>query len=255
MPKRKPVPPPPSPAPRVRWSDIEQEELLSRAANIVFKNPTRSALSALDGAQEAFLPPERRRRIGTLNLIPWFRDGLVPAVEKLKEQLVQEEQIKLVQEVEVVWQKLEEVETDKLLGECFRRFMEAGGHSIVKQLGQAMAECVRAELPRVIAQMRKQTEPEHHPLKRILIVGLLPEQTQVVEKGLRDCFDLRFWKNENLEALRDTARNADKIFIMKRFVSHSYQDLLKSVGASFVVVPGATSELMAVLERYYLESA
>lgn len=248
-----PPPPPPPPKERIYWTEGEQEELLARAANILFKNPGRSIRSAFLGAQESFLPAARRRNIQTLNSIPWYRDGIAAAVEKVKSSVVEEQQFKIIEQVEVVWQKLADTKTEDLLEELFSRMLKAGGHSVVAILCQQIAACVRAELPHVIEQMKKPAVPEIQRKRKVVVVGLLPEQGQHVEKELGDCFTFWFWKDASSDQLKLRAMNADRTFVMKRFVSHNYQNMLRSVGASFTIVPGGTSELIAVLEKYYVE--
>jgi len=238
---------------RVWWTDEEKTELIKRAANIIYKNTGLSTLEALRRAQEQALPKERQRPINTLTAIPWYKPALDKQVEEHKKAVITEH-VKIVEEIISIPMQLSEVKTDDLIAELLKRIFTAGGSGIVGLISNSMVQALREELPAAITRLQKQTKVATQTRqKKILILGLLPEQTNEIQKALGSAFDFTFWKDANPDSLKQTAPHQDKIYIMKRFIGHTHQELLNSVGATYTIVPGSTSELLHVLEKYFFE--
>jgi len=47
----------------------------------------------------------------------------------------------------------------------------------------------------------------------VLVVGLLPTQAGRIQQGLGEYLDMRFWKDDNTDTLRQLAKMADVVFI------------------------------------------
>lgn len=240
--------------PKVRWTDEEKAEIVQRAANILYKNHGISTLEALRRSQDSFLPLERRRVINTLLAVPWFKPALDKQMEEHKKQIIlSHQQEKIIEEVVILPVSLPEVPTDDLIAELLRRVLINGGAGIIARLTSTLSETLRTELPHAISKLKEKPLEAKSSRKRVFIVGLLPDQVQVITKEFGDVFDLSFWKDENIHLLKSKAINQDKILVMKKFISHSFQDALRSVRVQYTIVPGAVSELKAVLEKYYFE--
>jgi hypothetical protein len=239
---------------RIWWTDIEKEEITKRAANIIFKNPGTSQLDALRRSQESFLPKERRRVVITISSVPWFPELLNKEMDALKKALAQPPEREVIEQVIFEPMKLTEVPTEHLISELIRRILTAGGSGLVSQVNNTIAQTIHNELPGAISRLREKTNVvsrEH--LKKILVIGLLPEQINEVQKMFDTSFELSFWTDGDSKSLQQKAPHQDKIYIMKRFISHNVYDMLKSAKVSYTIVPGATSELCAVMEKYFFE--
>ena len=241
---------------RIYWTNDEKTDLVQRAANIIYKNHGISALEALRRAQTQALPKERQRLINTLTAIPWYKPALDKQIDEHKKKIITEQPIKIVQEVISIPMQLSEVKTDDLIAELLRRVFTAGGSGIVGIISNSMVQALREELPAAITKLQKQTKVATQTRqKKILVIGLLPDQTNEIQKALGSAFDLTFWKDENTHSLKQMIPYQDKIYVMKRFISHSTQDTLHSANATFTLVPGATTELLHVMEKYFFEVA
>lgn len=91
-------------------------------------------------------------------------------------------------------------------------------------------------------------------LPRVLIVGLLPEQQHMIGKEFGDTLDTRFvGTNENAKVLKSNAAQADRVFAMQDFISHSTVEAIVSAsGVTPVVVQGGMTHLRDALTSYYV---
>jgi hypothetical protein len=142
--------------------------------------------------------------------------------------------------------------------------------SLAAQLAQQIAVKVSEKLPQALAKVALplETKPVAHvtlpppaaveaePVPRkpvVLVVGLLPAQAGRIQQELGEYLDMRFWKDDNTDTLRQLAKMADVVFIHTRHVSHSQCALvsahtpatrIKNVGG------GVTSMLAAIREHF-----
>lgn len=86
--------------------------------------------------------------------------------------------------------------------------------------------------------------------KRVLIIGLLPIQINTIIKNFSDYLHLSFFQNQNSSRLRKLAQNQHKIFVLRKFIRHSTQGILKAAGAKFVIISGAVSDLRNALTQF-----
>lgn len=70
---------------KVVWTRAEQGVIVARAAEIALERPGVGGLELLRLAQKA-LPPERRRDVRALTLVPWFEDGVTTEVRRMAPQ-------------------------------------------------------------------------------------------------------------------------------------------------------------------------
>lgn len=127
---------------------------------------------------------------------------------------------------------------------------------------ELVAESIEPKLVGMIERMTakvggKQTAiPVSKPkLLRVLIVGLLPEQQHMIQKEFSDTLDTRFvGTSENIKVLKSNAAQADRVFAMQDFISHSTVDAIVSAsGVTPVVVKGGMTHLREALTAYYVE--
>ena len=91
---------------------------------------------------------------------------------------------------------------------------------------------------------------------RVGITGLLPQQAGMIQSEFCDTFDITFWNDRNGDGhgtLRAMGKNCDIVFFHKNHATHNTQDILKNVGANFVVIGGGMTQLRDALTKYYVE--
>lgn len=92
---------------------------------------------------------------------------------------------------------------------------------------------------------------EQRPQRRkVVVVGLLPIQTQETQRDFGRVFDFKFISSSNTpsQQIRDAAKNADIAIIMTQFVSHSTQAALRA-HPGFTYCNGNSTALKHLLEE------
>jgi len=149
------------------------------------------------------------------------------------------------------------------IGEMIQNLSDA----IAKQIASSVVVRLQASLTRELASVIPQHVPpvKQLPLSlanlppepavikpRIGIVGLLPAQIDVVEKEFGDVFEVRYWKDEGVAALKALGRACELVLVTK-WCNHSATETLKSVGAKWRFVDGGLTELKTMLTALYVE--
>jgi hypothetical protein len=89
------------------------------------------------------------------------------------------------------------------------------------------------------------------PKKRVLILGLLPEQQQYVMREYGNELDLRFLKGQDgvpIPNVRNNAREADFVIGMNKFIRHGDEHAAKQVAKAYMTLYGGISGLRDVLD-------
>jgi hypothetical protein len=147
------------------------------------------------------------------------------------------------------------------IGEMIQNLSDA----IAKQIAASVVVSLQASLTRELASVVPQQAPKQLTLNlgnlppeppvikpRIGILGLLPQQVEVIEREFGDVFNINYWKEEGSSALKTIARSSEIVFVT-RWCSHSATETLKSVGAKWRFVEGGLSELKNLLTALYVE--
>jgi hypothetical protein len=246
---------------RVFWTAEEKQSLIKHAINILDKNPGVTQLEALRRAQKAELPPERQRKIQAVTLEKWYADAVGRTSREAHRAAIQTTKIEMVKEVVIVPIGLADMPLEDIIGELLRRILFSTGvdHKIRGMFVAPLIQAVRQELPslaRLILSERKQIKVSttKSEIQKVLVIGLLPEQENEIIKEFDGVISLSFFKSGNMDSLRAMSASVDRVILMRRFTSHSIQDVAKAVaGKRFMVCDGATSGLKALLEHLYLD--
>ena len=85
--------------------------------------------------------------------------------------------------------------------------------------------------------------------RKVLVVGLLPIQTQETQRDFGRVFDFKFiTSNTPSQQIKDASKNADIAIIMTQFVSHSTQAALRQ-HPGFEYCNGNSTALKMLLEE------
>jgi hypothetical protein len=97
------------------------------------------------------------------------------------------------------------------------------------------------------------TSPLRLRLPSLLIMGLLPSQAGIISEEFKECFDIRFWKDESMEMLKHTAAGADYVVAFTSKISHSAEEMMKSKNIKIIRSPGGMTTLRAKLMELYVQ--
>jgi hypothetical protein len=242
-------------AKRVFWDDQERESVIAVAAEQL-KGQIGSIgwLRAFRQAQQAALPAHRQRRIIAITLVPWFRKRVEERLRVVAEKKMQTPPPPAIPD-------LRTSTLQELLDELGRRLLEACERRVSARLDSLKEGLVAAVVPAVVGAVKNTlgSQPAQTPVvststkKRVLVVGLLPEQQRRVEGEWQKELSLRFFKDGNLQHLGAAAHDTDATVLMVRFISHKQQDAVEAVGVRPVLCRSGMSELDEILLKLATE--
>lgn len=102
-------------------------------------------------------------------------------------------------------------------------------------------------------------EPTQEPReagRRVLIIGLLQSQSEVIQKEFGNCFKLKFMLTQDARG-RDfinACRFVDVVITMVRFIDHANSDAVKAAGVRLVMVNGGMSALKDKLTEMFVNA-
>ena len=92
------------------------------------------------------------------------------------------------------------------------------------------------------------------PRKKVLVVGLISNQMSMIEQEFGDELDISFAGADELQRIQTAAKNADAVFEMTKFISHSTEGAIRKVTANLVRVPGGMTNLRTALTEFYVNN-
>ena len=141
---------------------------------------------------------------------------------------------------------------------------------LATSLADTLAQQVAAKLKdRLMAQLATQLPalaappPQiHAPIvnepkvskKRVLIAGLLPQQAGMIQSEFGEVFDLSFWKDESLRALKSRAESAEVTITFTSKIAHAAEDAIKTTSTEYHRCVGGMTSLRDMLTRMYVEN-
>ncbi len=92
--------------------------------------------------------------------------------------------------------------------------------------------------------------------KRVLVVGLLPGQQDLITREFGRELDLRFVTSDAQVSNRakELSHSSDAAILMTKLVSHAAEDIIKSRGGRLIRVSGGLSQLKGALTQFYCEA-
>ena len=90
--------------------------------------------------------------------------------------------------------------------------------------------------------------------KRVLIAGLLPQQAGMIQSEFGEVFDLAFWKDESLQALKHRAEAAQVTITFTSKIGHAAESAIKATSTEYHRCVGGMTSLRDMLTRMYVEN-
>lgn len=142
--------------------------------------------------------------------------------------------------------------------------------NLATSLADTLAQQVAAKLKdRLMAQLATQLPalaappPQiHAPIinepravkKKVLIAGLLPQQAGMIQSEFGEVFDLAFWKDESLHALKSRAESAEVTITFTSKIGHAAENAIKATNTEYHRCVGGMTSLRDMLTRMYVEN-
>jgi len=230
----------------IRWTEDEERLLVETACDILNDKPFMTFISLLRAAMEKALFPDRIRNIQSITTVKWFK----PRVERTMKERATLKDVKSGIRQQPVEADISTLTTETLCNELTKRlfFNQLTKWLDTSNIITRLSSEIVAGLRGSVAQ--KPVEIEVPKKTRVLIVGLLNEQRQQIQREWGEFFDLKFCEG-NTPNLPDLARSCAVSVLMTKFTSHSQQESLKSVGAKILWCNGGVSDLERVLESAF----
>lgn len=237
---------------RIRWDEEEQDKIAAAIAKHLIRYPG-TTLPIAYKAVEYILPVSRRRVMASVaqfdKMLPKIRELMNQPVQPKPASIKHEPEFKIVEKFITKTNSISDFTTEELQAEINRRLIEP----IIEKMTNTILDSVRSMLKK--PETVKVSEPQKPKLKKIMVVGLIGEQRNFIEKEFKDIFDLKFYdKDDNIQSLKERAINCDEIILMTKFISHKHQDLVKASGAPFSYCNGGISDLSKQLEAMFVGS-
>lgn len=89
---------------------------------------------------------------------------------------------------------------------------------------------------------------------KVLIAGLLPQQAGMIQSEFGEVFDLTFWKDESLHALKSRAESAAVTITFTSKIGHAAESAIKATSTEYRRCVGGMTSLRDMLTRMYVES-
>jgi len=132
--------------------------------------------------------------------------------------------------------------------------------SVVVSLQESLAREMASVVPQHVPPAKQLTLnlgnlPPEPPVTKptVGIVGLLPVQEEAISAEFGGVFDLRYWKEGSVAALKALAR-ASELVLVTKWCAHSATETLKSVGVKWRFVDGGLTELKSMLTALCVEN-
>jgi hypothetical protein len=220
---------------RVYWDDEEKRKLIESVFVMRQNDPDSSLISIINRAQAQF-PPDRQRNIPSVKVIPWLSDGLKERFRDMREKAraldsakteanaAKQNQTELRQQLNGLVEKarkdaLKRLDTEDLVIEIMAR-MDASNNALL-----ARVEALERKVGNGAPKPALASKPIAKKKPTILVVGMLPDQANNLQRRFQARADLRFLAGD---AAGRSTPHAQAVVINGKFVAHKTQDLVRS---------------------------
>ena len=134
--------------------------------------------------------------------------------------------------------------------------------TLAQQVAAKLKDKLMAQLATQLPALAAPPPQIHAPIinepkaskKRVLIAGLLPQQAGMIQSEFGEVFDLTFWKDESLHALKSRAESAEVTITFTSKIGHAAENAIKTTRAEYRRCVGGMTSLRDMLTRMYVEN-
>ena len=236
---------------RIRWNQDETVMVAKKwieICNYQFQNPLRpGSLVETAMAAQSVLPPIRQRPRTSL-MGKQGMSTLLRTIEQIlaKPQAVKQEQANPIkEEVETIDSIIRNLNLDQVASELGRRI----GAVIVREALQELDKEFNARLP----ELQRKATMASRKLPRVLVVGPLNGQQEILENAVDGILDLRFVaSSERPQMVNTRGKHCDACLIWTDYVNHSHTEVAQKVFVKDQIrlVSGGVDKLKNQLEEF-----
>lgn len=146
------------------------------------------------------------------------------------------------------------------------RIVDTWSEALVEQLADRIVAAVKDKLQDKVKTALQSALPAalpHPPApkqevmparKRVLVVGLLPQQAGMIAREFGECLDLDFVEQTKAgSTLRDKVNGQDAVITMTKFISHDSEQMIQAKHGNLIRCPGGLSQLRDILTEQYVK--
>ena len=134
--------------------------------------------------------------------------------------------------------------------------------TLAQQVAAKLKDRLMAQLATTLPALAAPPPQIHAPIinepravkKRVLIAGLLPQQAGMIQSEFGEVFDLAFWKDESLQALKHRAEAAQVTIAFTSKIGHAAENAIKTTSTEYHRCVGGMTSLRDMLTRMYVEN-
>ena len=134
--------------------------------------------------------------------------------------------------------------------------------TLAQQVAAKLKDKLMAQLATQLPALAAPPPQIHAPIinepkvskKRVLIAGLLPQQAGMIQSEFGEVFDLSFWKDESLHALKSRAESAEVTITFTSKIGHAAENAIKTTSTEYHRCVGGMTSLRDMLTRMYVEN-
>lgn len=134
--------------------------------------------------------------------------------------------------------------------------------TLAQQVAAKLKDKLMAQLATQLPALAAPPPQIHAPIinepkvskKRVLIAGLLPQQAGMIQSEFGEVFDLAFWKDESLHALKSRAESAEVTITFTSKIGHAAESAIKTTSTEYRRCVGGMTSLRDMLTRMYVEN-
>lgn len=239
----------------IKWSRGEQQQVLKEVQRLLSATLGYSFRQAVNEAQLAVLPTSRQRTVINATGMRYLRylyDQLLPPppAAAVAEAPPPDEAADHAEYAAAPTQTEEAPPAfdprpapdpladmlHNLIGAVSSRIAEQLLDTLTTRINDSLAQLsFRAPSPTPMGTV-KYVQPSPLVKPRVVVAGLKGGQKTEIENALKNHAELRFWGvDESPHQLKHLCREADKVFLMTKFVSHSHEDIIRSIAPERLV--------------------
>lgn len=196
---------------KIFWTRDEETLIGEKGAEFRLADPSLSKKEIATKAQEV-LPVHRRRPVHgtTVSLVAKLTEKAIAVKEKT------EAVPPPLPPIPVPTQATRIEELAEVIGDAFAELFST---ALKMSLERTKTYVTSPVPPEVVKRQPK-----------VLIVGLLPQQRNLIASEFSQYFDLRFWKDESPHTLKSLTKTSDVVIIMTDWVAHGHVATVKAAG-------------------------
>ena len=134
--------------------------------------------------------------------------------------------------------------------------------TLAQQVAAKLKDRLMAQLATTLPELAAPPPQIHAPIinepkaskKRVQIAGLLPQQAGMIQSEFGEVFDLAFWKDESLHALKSRAESAEVTITFTSKIGHAAENAIKATHTEYHRCVGGMTSLRDMLTRMYVEN-